>query len=251
SYNRTESPIAALNPFDPNGATIAGFRTDNFNLTTSLSKTTLGGGTASVGFIDNLSGFQPGLFPLNPQNQRALALQYPQPLLRGAGVAVNLAPVVVARINTERSYWLFKDSVQESVRGVVEAYWSLVFARTDVWARRQQGAQGQEAYDRAAARLRGGLENEAVGAQAKAALANFKATLIVSEANLIQREDALRNIMGLPPSDDTRLVPVTPPTLARIDVKWNELIGLAEDQRPDLIQLKLTIQADRQTLRQD
>jgi outer membrane protein TolC len=250
-YNRTETPTPFLNPLDPNGASILGLRTDNFNVTSSLTKTTLLGGTASLSFIDNLSGFQPGLFPLNPQNQRALALQYSQPLLRNAGVAVNLAPVVVARINTERSYWLFKDSVQESVRGVVEAYWAVVFARTDVWARRQQVVQGQEAYDRAAARLRGGLENEAVVAQAKAALANFKATLIVSEANLIQREDALRNIMGLPPSDETKLVPMTPPSEVRLGVNWKELIALAEDQRPDLIQLKLIIEADKQTLRQD
>jgi outer membrane protein TolC len=178
-------------------------------------------------------------------------LQYTQPFLRNAGVAVNLAPVMVARINTEKTYWLFKDSVQESVRGVVEAYWAVVFARTDVWARRQQVTQGQEAYDRAAARLRGGLENEAVVAQAKAALANFKAVLIVSEANLIQREDALRNIMGLPPSDETKLVPITPPTEAQLQVNWKELISLAEVQRPDLIELKLIIQADSQTLRQD
>ena len=38
-------------------------------------------------------------------------------------------------------YFQFKDSMQEQVRGVIDAYWSLVAARTDVWARRQQVEQ--------------------------------------------------------------------------------------------------------------
>ena len=86
---------------------------------------------------------------LNPQARGSTTLSYTQPLLQGAGVGPNLAPIVIARINTERSYFQFKDAVQELVRGVIEAYWAVVFARTDVWARRQQVEQSTAAYERA------------------------------------------------------------------------------------------------------
>ena len=60
------------------------------------------------------------------------------------------------------------------MRGVIEAYWNLVFARVDVWAREQQIEQAQFAYDRAVARNEEGLAQVADVAQAKSALANFR-----------------------------------------------------------------------------
>src|SRR5205085_2582728 len=127
----------------------------------------------------------------------AVELSYTQPLLQGFGPRANLAPIVIARLNTERSFFQLKDSLQQSVRGVIQAYWGLVFARTDVWARRQQVGQGEEALRRAAARLTAGLADLAEVSQARSALANFKATLIASESNLLNQEAALANILGL------------------------------------------------------
>src|SRR5262249_6078834 len=69
-----------------------------------------------------------------------------------------------------------------------------------------------------------------------------------SEALLLQREAALRNIMGLPPSEPPRFVPVTPPTPVRLEPKWDQILTLAEERRPDLIELKLIIEADQQSL---
>ena len=93
-----------------------------------------------------------------------------------------MAPIEIARIDTERSFYQLKDSVQEMVRGVIEAYWSLVYARTDLWARRQQVKQGTEAFKRAEANLQAGLGDMADVAQARSSLANFRASLITAEA---------------------------------------------------------------------
>jgi len=249
TWDRREPPRATFDPLPPK-VRITAIRTDSYNLNAELSKTLVTGGTASVGVTDNLSRFQPGVFPLNPQNEHAVTLNLAQPLLQGAGVEANMAPIVVARINTERSYFQLKDAMQDSVRGVIEAYWSVVFARTDVWVRQQQVRQGQEAFDLADGRNRSGLGTAADVAQSRSALANFRANLIFAEADLLQREAALRNILGMPPADGTRLIPVSPPTTKRIDVNWYEIVKLAEERRPDLIDLKLTIQADQQILLQ-
>jgi outer membrane protein TolC len=171
-----------------------------------------------------------------------------QPLLQGAGFHVNMAPIVIARIDTERSFFQMKDSMQSMVRGVIEAYWAVVFARTDVWARQQQVQQGLEAFQYAEAQRKVGRGDIREVAQARVSLANFRAGLIAAQANLLQREAALRNILGLPPYDGSQLLPVTPPTNQRLDVDWNAILRLAEEHRPDLIELKLILEADHQRL---
>jgi outer membrane protein TolC len=129
---------------------------------------------------------------------------------------------------------------------VVQAYWSVVFARTDVWARRQQAEQGEFANALAEARLRQGMGTAGQAAQTRSSLATFRANLITAEANLLQREAALRNVLGLPPSDPHKLVLTTPPTDVPVEPKWDELLRLAEQQRPDIIELKLVLEADQQ-----
>jgi outer membrane protein TolC len=244
---RNEPPTAILDPLDPDGTSITGIRTDAYNLNAELTKTLITGGTAGLVVTDTRSRSQPGVFPLNPFNEWGIDLNLSQPLLQGAGVRVNLAPIVISRINTERSYFQLKGAMQDSVRGVIEAYWALVFARTDAWARRQQEEQGAEAFERAKARQRQGLGNAADVAQSQLALANFRANRIGADANVIQREAALRNILGLPPSGPM-LVPTTPPSTLEIQPDWDELTRLAEERRPDLIELKLIILADEQRL---
>src|SRR5262249_11186183 len=131
TWSKTSLPTAVFNPLDPRGASIFGDIVQQYKLDTTLSKKTITGGMVRLGFSDMVSHVEPSaLSPLNPENQHATTLSLTQPLLQGAGVAANLAPIVVARINTERSFFQLKDSTQESVRGVVEAYWALVFART-------------------------------------------------------------------------------------------------------------------------
>jgi outer membrane protein TolC len=248
AFTRSEQPQAVPAPTDPAGVRIGGTRIDNYDLGLGVSKRTVTGGTLALDVASNTANFQPGVSPLDPQTRSSVTLSFRQPLLQGAGVDVNVAPIVIARLNTERSYFQFKDAVQELVRGTIEAYWAVVFARTDVWARRQQVEQGTEAYTRAEARQRARMAAAAEVAQSRVALFNFRANLIASEANLLQREAALRNILGLPPTEPARFVPVTPPTPVRVEPKWEEVLRLAGERRPDLIELKLIIEADQQQL---
>jgi outer membrane protein TolC len=247
-FRRRAIPEGVFDPAQPGRVLIEGPRVDDYNMGLGLTKTTITGGTASLDVNTNPTRSQAAGLPLSPQTPTSVGLGYTQPLLQGGGAAANLAPIVIARINTQRSFFQMKDSVQQLVGGVIEAYWALVAARTDLWARQQQVAQGQEALDRAEAILAVGLGNVADVAQSRAALANFKALLIAAKAAMLQREAALRNILGLPPSDATRIVPVTPPAEGRLDPDWEGIVQLAAERRPDLIELKLIIEADQQQL---
>ena len=249
SFNRIESPVANLDPLDANFARIEGIRADDYTMTADLSKTTATGGVLSLGVNTNPARFQPGLFALSPQNRNSVDLSFTQPLFRGGGIASNQVPIVVARIDTERSYFQYKDGVQEMVQGIIAAYWSLVFARTDEWARQQQVQQAQFAYDQAEARFQAKTVSRGVVAQARVSLGNFQTALTAARNNVLQREAALRNMLGLPPADGKRLVPVTPPAAERIDFDWESLLQLAEQNRPDVIERKLIIESDEQQVR--
>jgi outer membrane protein TolC len=249
TFSRQSPPQSILDALDPSRALIVGAPTQGYDMNLGVSKINSLGGTARLGVNVNPTRTRTdlaGSIPLNPQTRSSIELSYTQPLLQGAGTRTNLAPIIIARLNTELSFFQFKDSVQQSVRGVVQAYWGLVFARTDVWTRGRQVEQGEEALRRAEARLGAGLADVAEVAQARSALAMFKATLIASEANVLNQEMALANIMGLPP--DRHLIPFSPPTSVRLKINWEEVVKLAEQYRPDLIELKLILDADQQML---
>ena len=248
AYNNVESPTSSLNPAIPGQALLYGIRTDGFANSTNLTKLNALGGTAGIGWNTTNSQFHPNIFPLNPQTQTSTTLNYTQPLLKGAGFGPNLAPIVISRINTEISFFTLKDSVQEMVRGVIEAYWMLVYARTDVWSKQQQIEQLEVVVNRIKSRVKVDLDNRADLSQVQVTLANTRAALVTSRANVIQREDALRNIIGMPPSDGKRLIPYSPPTDERFHPEWSFILEIASERRPDLVELKLIIEADEQQI---
>jgi outer membrane protein TolC len=223
--------------------------TDAYVSDASLSKTNVLGGKWSLDWTENSTRIAaPGPFPLNPQTSSAVTLGYTQPLLQGAGFKVNMAPVVIARLNTEQSFFQYKDSAQELVRSVIAAYWNLVQARIVVWAAKIQVEQSGEAFRRAEAQLKTGLAALSDVAQARVTYTQFKAALVADEANVLTQEGALRNLLGLPPNDDRKIVPVSAPTSQRLRPEWSPLIRLAEQRRPDIVELKIITEADQQRL---
>jgi outer membrane protein TolC len=247
TFSSDDTAVGVFTPGPP-GARIGGTNVDAYDFSADVSKTNALGGTASLRTGVTRTELEPGLSPLDPQARYFTEVSYVQPLLRGAGQEANLAPVVIARLNTEQSFFQFKDAMQELVRGVVEAYWSLVFARTDRWAREQQIEQAKFAYERELARIERGFGELADVAQTRLAQANFQATYVTAQSNVLTREAALLNILGLSPAEVGEVIPTTPPHFDRVEFGWNELVSLAEQYRPDIIELKLIIEADQQRL---
>jgi outer membrane protein TolC len=245
SRTRNDVPGLVLVPFSPFGLGIGGPRTDVDRAAVGLSKLNTIGGRFGLNFVETTTDSQPPA-GLNPAHRRATELSYTQPLLQGGGFQVNMAPIVLARLATEQSYFQFKDATQELVRGTIEAYWNLVLARLEVWATGMQLEQASEALKREEARLLVGMENIRNVSQAKVTLNQFRAALIAARANVLTREGALRNVIGLPPSDGREIIPTSAPANLRYKPEWDALLRFAERLRPDLIELKLILQADEQ-----
>lgn len=253
AFRHNESPIAIPDPGDPFRGFISDRATGGNDVGVDLERTNrLGGqGAFRVSNDWNRAGADlPGRGSLDPTNTLQLELSYTQPLLQGFGRDVNEAPIVIARLQLDRSYFQFRDSMQDLVRSVIAAYWSLVQARTELWAREKQLEQTRFALSLTEAELRVGFGNLGDVSQARVAFNNIRAGLVASRNTVLQREAALRNLLGLPPEDGTRIVPTTPPTRDRIEFQWEELVGTAQRQRPDLIELNLILLADQQRLLQ-
>jgi outer membrane protein TolC len=246
-WDRLDTPTAVLGLIDPTRSQLTGAESKDYKSTVGLSKANVLGGQWVLNWTENPSRFGNDVvtLPLNPQNRTAVELSYTQPLLQGGGYPVNTAPIVIARLNTEQSFFQFKDSVQELVRGTIEAYWNLVQARINVWARKIQVEQSREAYDREQARLKTGFGDLGTVSQARVTYNQFRANLVAAEADVLTREGALRNLLGLPPSDERQIIPVSAPTSQRLAPDWDELLRLAERRRPDVIELKLVAEADQ------
>ena len=112
----------------------------------------------------------------------------------------------------------------------------------------QQVEQAKFANDRTVARVESGDANAGDLAQTELALENFRASLLASQASVLQRQAALLNILGLPPYEAERTVPVTPMLEELIAVDWNLINELAQRERPDIIELKLILEADQQRI---
>jgi outer membrane protein TolC len=228
---------------------ITSFPTDGYRSDLSLSKTNVLGGKWSVDWIENPTRIaNPGPFPLNPQDARSVTLSYTQPLLQGAGFQLNMAPIVIARLNTEQSYFQYKDTVQQLVLGTVSAYWSLVQARVDAWARKIQEQQAKEAYDRESARFKTGFSDVGTVSQTHVTYTQFRASRIAADADVLTREGTLRNLLGLPPDDGRAIIPTSAPATQRLPHDWNGVVDLAARRRPDIIELKIIVEADQQRL---
>ena len=104
NFFRSETPGAGLlNPADPlSDVVIRGFAVESYQFDLGLAQKKTTGGTARLNVAANQD--RPGSF-LDPSANSAVDIGFTQPLLQGRGQAVNLAPIVIARLDTERSFF--------------------------------------------------------------------------------------------------------------------------------------------------
>lgn len=244
-FNNNRIPVAELHGAAPSGVSIDGDRVHDYDMSLGVSKTNQLGGTLGLDVRTNPTRVDTtDPFLLNPQSRSTVDFLATQPLLQGAGRRANLTPIVLARIDTERSFYSLKLSVQNLVQSVIDAYWSLVLARTDLWIRQQQTARSGWAAELAEAKREYNMIGSAELAQARSSWYTFRASQISAEAAVLQREQALRDILGLEPFDGLDIVAVTPPTEQRTAIDWHYAVQIAEQNRCDLIQLKLVVESD-------
>jgi outer membrane protein TolC len=212
-----------------------------------LQKRTATGATLNVAHNINMA------YSNSPQNVYPSAytantqLRLSQPLLGGSdqfgpsGLEANRAPIVIARVNADAAVWRFKADVMAMVRSVEQQYWALSQQQVQLWSRETAIGLGEQIVRREQSRLEVGRGSQSDVAEAEQRLEGFRLQLISATADVITTERQLRNILGLPPTDNRRIIPVTAPTEARMEPDWELSLAQMIAFQPDIVQQQLQV----------
>jgi outer membrane protein TolC len=175
-----------------------------------------------------------------------LQFQFTQPLLGGtaqnpSGLEANRANIVIARLNADASVWNFKAAVMAHVRSIEQQYWALSQQQIQLWSRETAVKLGEEIVRRERAELEAGRGTTADVAEAQQNLERFELAYITATSDTITTERQLRNILGLPPADNRRIIPVTAPTEARIEPDWETSLSQMLAYQPDIVQQQILV----------
>jgi outer membrane protein TolC len=217
--------------------------------------------------------------PLNLLNSvatTAVGGEIVQPLLRGAGVEFNRVAgtyaipggfngVVIGRINTDISLLDFESAVRGVLIDVERAYWDLALSYRDLDAKiaarnatletwrlvhrkLQIGMAGADEEAEARAReqyylLQAQVENAYSGAPpVSAALGSTVGNAVIgNSAGVLGNERRLRQLLGLPPTDDRLIRPITEPAHASVSFDWQSSVYEAMNRRVELRRQMLVI----------
>jgi outer membrane protein TolC len=239
SYTHSVQP--ATSPFQagPNGGPITQISDGISAAFTGMTST---GGRYSV------SGSQQGiqnnaeLNSYNPFYQTAIALNFTQPLLRGAGDGSPIRrQLLLANANAQLQQAQVLTQASQTVTSVSNAYWDLVAAWRDV-AIQEEGLRNSQAQAASNGRL------AARGAAAPVDIVESNTQVNVFQDNVfaaLQSVQALQTqlkglILGNPadPLWMANLVPTSPVLQLPAEPKLDDLIVTALRNRPELAQLR-------------
>lgn len=180
-------------------------------------------------------------------------IQIQHPLMRNRGTLVNRIPVTLASLNEDISITDFEEQVRNLVRDVEVAYWDLYVAYRNVSTQIIARNSAQATARFAKLNLEAGTGTRQELSQAEGQYYDFRARLKASLAGsnvlgtgdqlgVYGRERALREKLGIAPTDGLLIRPIDEPSLAKIDYDWNESVAqmlyLSPDLRSERFRLK-------------
>lgn len=228
------------------------FTQESANASLTLQKRTATGMTLSAAhnIIYNYSNSPTNVFPSAYTTNTQF--RFSQPLLGSApnafngqpnpaGLEANRAPIIVQRLQADSTVWRFKAEVMAGVRSVEQQYWALSQAQVQYWASETAVELGEQILKREEAKFLVGQSALPNVAEAAEQLERFRLDFVDKTANLITTERQLRNILGLPPTDNRRIVPVTAPTEARLEPNWEASLAQMITFQPDIVQNQILV----------
>jgi len=227
---------------------------DTANFQMGLQKRTATG--AQIGIVHNVNWlYQNSNFLTYPSVYTTnIQMSLTQPLMGNAplpgqpvnpntyvGLEANRAPIVIARLKADATVWRFKAAVMAHVRSIEQQYWNLAQQHVQLWSSEKAVELAREIVNREQAELVVGKGTVADVAEAQQRLEQFNLDLVTKTSDVVTTERQLRNILGLPPADNRRIIPVTPPAEARLEPDWDSSLAQMVTFQPDIVQQQLLV----------
>lgn len=251
SFGESRTPFFSTSTFSgfPVGFSVA--ESDRLTVSTSLSKRFMTG-TQVRAFWEEARQKTENRFSLNPSYGPALGVEVTQPLLRGFGIDVNMAPVRVAEnlaLGADASY---ADFLLAGVLAVEESYWALVRSEEQLRFQERSLESAQKFLDDQRRRREVGAASDLDVVVAQAGVASGREGLIAAENALESNRDGLLRLVR-PSSEASRwdvfILPTDRPwMLPEPDLDPERTVQLARERRPDLHLALLDIDSAEQRL---
>jgi outer membrane protein len=269
--NAQYAVISALAPFDPllsssfnafrqvsqSDTTLAGApKVNSLSQLTQVGITqTLETGTNySVLFNANKSSTNDSFNTFNPAYASFLSFEFTQPLLRGAGLFINRAPILIAQKNLAQSRDNFESEVNDTILNVVGNYWNVVQARENLVVQRESLDEAQKSYDHDKKSLELGALPPLDIYRSESQVASRRVSVIQAEYGLKQAEDQFRQVVGADIDQNIRAYELDltekadpPGTLMAIDIPT--AMDAALKYRPELEGVRHLLAADDMNVR--
>jgi len=241
---------------------------------TSFVKALPTGGTANISFLTDyrlLTNPPTGTFGvLNPQYTSRLIFGIDHPLWKDYGTEINallprhpgnspfspippthagsfagqlnqLSPfgaapegILVARVRYEQQKAEFERQLNGMVLNVEDKYWRLYQAYGALYSFEEVMRIAHRAWMVNQAKFKVGVIGPANFFPILGQFHEFRGERLAALANVIEQERGLRRTLGLPLEDGTRIVPITPPTLANYQPNYQDAIRNTLLNRPEL-----------------
>ncbi|MCR9164706.1 MAG: TolC family protein [Nannocystaceae bacterium] len=172
----------------------------------------------------------------------APTLTISHPLLRGAGLEVNMANRDKAQIAVTQAEAGRQLTAQNLARDIISAYWDVLFAHRDLDNKRRSVEQVQRQLERTEALVSAGRLSPVDIKAVEQAIAQREADVLVSENNLLDASLNLRTLLGQDFADRDLLgvMPATDPVVVPRPIDIKDEIDRALQANPQIRQLELS-----------
>lgn len=196
------------------------------------------GGSVSIGiepptaYLYFPDGVGAGQF--NPIYSTDYVIRVKQPVLRGAGRKIALAPIKIAQTQANQSRWELEEVLNSQIRSITQGYWQLYAAHLQLHAVRSVMPLAEESVRIEMLRLQADRSILADVARARVQLDGFRRTETGMQGVVRKRVLQLRQLMGGQPMVDPLLLPSERPVESQPPVESEALIQVAMVNRPSL-----------------
>lgn len=175
---------------------------------------------------------------INPRWGTTLTFNFTQPLLRNFGIKMNRREIIIAQNNLDISEQDFQDSLQNTIYSVEEAYWNLVYSIENLKVREQSLQLAIDLLEKNKRAVEVGTMAPIDVLSAESQVASRKADIIEARTSVKNNEDSLKNMINLSAeredADLVTLIPTDQPKYERVEVRLEQALTTALDNRPDL-----------------
>ncbi len=151
--------------------------------------------------------------------------------------------ITIARLNADTPVAGFKADAMALVRSVEQQYWNLVQAQAALKRPEHAVQMTRDLLQKVSDNLTLAHCDPGVAEAAEAAqrLEQFNIEVTRRKADVVTVERALRKILGLPPTDNRRIVPTTKPSDGLVSFDWDTCVDELLREQPDNVQQQAVV----------